>query len=358
MITGNKGDWSEIYALFKLLGDKQIFTGDADLNRIEELFYPIIKILRNESDGNYEYTVDSDIIVISGSSEELRIPVDIFQTQATKLLESIKNASGAAFGIPETERFMHSVRCKTLKAKATDKTDIKIIIHDLRTNLQPTLGFSIKSHLGGASTLLNAGRTTNFVYKISGITLTESQISEINSISSRSKIIDRIQHIDGLGGALEYYRLENSIFHNNLVLIDSFLPEILAEIVRLYYSSNESTIESLVNHIEENNPLNFNTEHSHLFYKYKIKKFLTDVALGMRPASVWSGIYEANGGYLVVKEDGDVLCYHIYNKNEFEDYLFANTKLETAGSSKHDFGLIEKREHDVFFKLNLQIRFK
>jgi len=26
--------------------------------------------------------------------------------------------------------------------------------------------------------------------------------------------------------------------------------------------------------------------------------------LGMMPASAWSGIYDANGGYLVVKKDG------------------------------------------------------
>ena len=231
-------------------------------------------------------------------------------------------------------------------------------VHDSRTNLQPTLGFSIKSLLGDASTLLNAGHSTNFVYKITNITLANSQVNKINSISTRSKIKDRINRILELGGILEPAGLEQSIFHNNLVLIDGQLPNILSEIVRLYYSSNESTVESLVNCIKENNPLNFDTEFDHPFYEYKIKKFLTDVALGMMPASVWSGIYEANGGYLVVKEDGEILCYHIYNKNEFENYLFLNTKLETASSSKHGFGLIEKKKHDFLIKLNLQIRFK
>ena len=47
MITGNKGDWSEIYALLKILGDKKLFVGDAELNKIESLFYPIIKIIRS-----------------------------------------------------------------------------------------------------------------------------------------------------------------------------------------------------------------------------------------------------------------------------------------------------------------------
>lgn len=50
MLTGNKGEWSEIYALFKLLGDTKLFSGDADLNQVEELFYPIVKIIRTESE--------------------------------------------------------------------------------------------------------------------------------------------------------------------------------------------------------------------------------------------------------------------------------------------------------------------
>ena len=93
------------------------------------------------------------------------------------------------------------------------------------------------------------------------------------------------------------------------------------------------------------------------FYEYKIKRFLTDVALGMMPSKVWTGQYDATGGYLIVKESGDILCYHIYNRNEFEDYLFNNTKLDTASSSRHDFGTVYKENEELYFKLNLQIRF-
>jgi hypothetical protein len=77
----------------------------------------------------------------------------------------------------------------------------------------------------------------------------------------------------------------------------------------------------------------------------------------MMPSKVWSGEYDATGGYLIVKEDGEVLCYHIYNKNEFENYLINNTKLDTASSSRHGFGVVYKENEALFFKLNLQIRF-
>ena len=56
---------------------------------------------------------------------------------------------------------------------------------------------------------------------------------------------------------------------------------------------------------------------------------MTIIALGMMPASQWKGKYEATGGYIIVKEDGDILCYHIYNRNEFREYLYNNTKFDT-----------------------------
>jgi len=357
MITGNKGEWSEIYALFKLLSDKQLFAGDANLNKIEEVFYPIIKIIRNESSGYFEYGINDDLVIISGGKEELRIPIKTFSEQAVQLLTAIKGAT-SIFSIPETEKFMRSVNCHTLKAKSTSKTDIRIVIHDKKINQFADLGFSIKSQLGGDSTLLNAGKTTNFIYQIENHTTTEAEIDRINQIDTRSKIKDRIEAITKQGGKFQFTKLENSIFSNNLVLIDSLLPNILSEILFSFFTSNTSNVKSLTSALSEANPLKYNIQHAHKFYEYKIKHCLTDIALGMMPSKVWSGVYDATGGYLIVKETGEVLCYHIYNRNEFENYLFANTKLDTASSTRHEFGKIYKEDKQLFFKLNLQIRFK
>ena len=205
--------------------------------------------------------------------------------------------------------------------------------------------------------LLEGLVSTNFIYKISNLQLSESEIEKLNSIDSRSKIMDRIVQIQNKDGEFIFVKNERQIFSNNLVLIDSLLPEILSQIVFDFYSSEFSHLTDLINKTSEKNPLNFDIENEHEFYKYKIKRFLTDVALGMMPSKVWTGEYDATGGYLIVKEDGNVLCYHIYNRNEFEDYLISNTKLDTASSSRHDFGRIYQENRELFFKLNLQIRF-
>lgn len=356
-LTGNKGEWSEIYTLFKLLGDKQVYAGDGNLNKIVDLFYPIIKILRQEENTNYEFQVNPGDIVISGEGKtELRLPVSEFKKQADLLFKKIKSTSGA-FPSPETEAFMNSVYCTKIKAKSSDKTDIKIVIHDLRTGVCPTLGFSIKSKMGSYSTLINSSGATNFTYNIEGVELRDAEINEINTISTQGKIRDRISKIKALGGKLIFKGVDSSIFNNNLVMIDSNMPQIVSELLLLYYSGTGSRLNQLSDILQENNPLGYNTTHNHKFYEYKIKRLLSDAALGMKPATMWTGIFEANGGYLVVKEDGAVLCYHIYNRNDFEDYLLNTSFIDTPSSSRHGFGTVEVVDGKQIFKLNLQIRF-
>lgn len=48
MITQNKGEWSELYVFLKLLGDGILYAGDKNLNKIENSYYPVIEIIRNE----------------------------------------------------------------------------------------------------------------------------------------------------------------------------------------------------------------------------------------------------------------------------------------------------------------------
>lgn len=86
---------------------------------------------------------------------------------------------------------------------------------------------------------------------------------------------------------------------------------------------------------------------------------MTSAALGMMPAKVWNGQYDANGGYLVVKKDGEILCYHFYDRNRFEEYLFTNAYLERSSTTRHEYALIVKgNDGALYFKLNFQVRLK
>ncbi|BAV94386.1 type II restriction enzyme HpaII [Ichthyobacterium seriolicida] len=168
---------------------------------------------------------------------------------------------------------------------------------------------------------------------------------------------DRINAIINLGGSVDYERPDKSTFGNNLVLIDSLLPAIVGYMVYAHFTGNSTRLTDIVADLRDDNPIGFDTQHAHNFYEYKVKRFLTDCALGMIPGKVWTGQIDSTAGYLVVKKDGEILSYHIFDKNEFENYLFHNLKTETPSTSKHGFGVLYREGTDIFLKLNLQIRF-
>lgn len=357
--TANKGEWSEIYVLFKLLGEMKVFAGDGNLNKIENLFYPIIKILRDEENGHFEYSLEDNIVVVTEDGLELmRRTVAEFLNMANSLLGIIRRSKGTFVAI-EVEQFMKEIHCGKIKANSQSKIDITIVIHDLRTGMTPTLGFSIKSQLGNNSTLFNAGKTTNFTYTISGHKFSEVEIASINTIDTRQKFIDRVVGIQNLGGKFEFKEMDDVICRNNFILIDSCLPWIMAEILLQGNQGGSKDLKTLTEIIAEKNPIGYDMSHHQNYYEHKVKNFLVASALGMVPHTPWNGKYDANGGYLVVKDNGDVLCYHFYDRNLFEDYLYCNTRLESASASKYCFAnLYHDENNKLCFKLNLQVRFK
>lgn len=357
MITQNKGEWSELYVFLKLLGDGVLYAADSDLNKIEDLYYPLIEILRKENQETKHYIKDDINIKIADESGNILVdlPSSEFERKAKLLLNAIKKFD-KTFAIPEIEEFMNVIKCSKVKADSADKSDITLVLHDCKTYRNETFGFSIKSKLGSPSTLLNPGRTTNFIYEICG-NLSDGQIEDINKIDTKSKQRDRLKGIRDLGCELIFCGMENENFHANLQMIDSSFPLIISEYLVQYYSGQGSLMTELTPKVREINPCKLNTDLPHQYYEHKIKNFLTDVALGMTPASVWNGTYQATGGYIIVREDGEILCYHVYNHNEFQEYLFKNTRFDTPSASRYDFGYIYKENDKIFIKFNLQVRF-
>ena len=224
-------------------------------------------------------------------------------------------------------------------------------IHDIKTGYSTIVGYSIKSELGNSPTLLNASYSSNFRFVVSG--LTDSEVITINSIATKAKIRDRICAIERIGG-IEYDGPANADFSGNLILIDSRMEEIVAAMLIEYYKNGIINCSDIATVLEEKDPMEF---HRDGIYRFKIKKLLCAIALGMTPAKKWDGQDEANGGYIIVKESGEVVAYHLYNRNSFENYLLNNTKLETPSTGRHKFGSIYTEDGKRYINLNLQIRF-
>lgn len=362
-INGNVGEWSEIYTLLKLLGEGKVYAGDQNLEKIKNLVYPIIMIIRSEKEGVYDYKVESaDIVITTTDGEELlRLPASKFLSEAEALLKAIneKPAGARSFPVARTQAFMDRIYCTTLKASSSDKTDIHIVLHDQRTKMNNDMGFSIKSQLGGDSTLLNASGATNFVYRIDGGDFSDEEIERINAIDTRTKIIDRIAAIGRKGGKLVFDKVDNDTFRRNLDMIDLGLGATIAQLLIEQFSTGARMFDELTDALAQSNPLGFDEVDAVEVYTFKLKKLLTSAALGMMPSKKWSGKYDANGGYLVVKKDGEILCYHFYDQNRFEDFLFKNAYLERGKTRRHGYASLYRADDGkVYFKLNLQIRLK
>ncbi len=358
-LSGNKGEWSEIYAFLRLLEIKKLYAADADLNKKDDMFYNIINIIRTEPIGKLEFRINRTIDTVTvvntdDDSELLTLPCCEFKQAADRLYHEIVSATASSFELPNTTEFLDLLNVKTLKAKSTDKSDIRIKIHDINTGYETVQGFSIKSRLGSPSTLINAGKTTNFIYEITG-NINDDIMNEFNTCSKKFK--DRFEVLNNNSCDIKYASMENDMFKSNLLLIDGDLPKICAYMLKEYYSSGVNTVRNSLDSLDEHNPLGYDLSKGHPFYEYKFKKLLAECALGMLPSKVWDGTADATGGYIIVREDGEVLCYHLFNRNEFEIYLINNTKFETASTSRHGFGSIYKENGKYYLKLNLQVRF-
>lgn len=114
-LSGNKGEWSEVYAFLRLLADGKLFAADERLNRTDNMFFPIIKILREEVTGcKYEYYPNSkmsEVCISSNGRQVLSLPAKDFDTEAKRLFDNIsgRGAGTGAFEIPDTEAFIRRI---------------------------------------------------------------------------------------------------------------------------------------------------------------------------------------------------------------------------------------------------------
>lgn len=360
-MTGNIGEWSELYTLFKLLADGKLYAADADTNKLPDIYYDVLKIIRTQKDGKIdsklEYCREAEIKVVNAETGEIicSVPIDSFIEQTDNLLQNlkVKKKTKGAFELPEICYFAQSIKCKTLKAKSQDKSDITLMVHDIMSGREDTFGFSIKSQLGSPATLFNASGATNFTFRlVGGNKMNDEQIDKFESFKFFK---DKFEYLNLLGIDIEFIKTDSTIFDFNLKMVMTEMPLIFTKMMKYYYQGKGYLVSELTELVASENIIGSIDDTTLL--RHKVKELLTNIALGMLPKTKWTGDYEATGGYIIVKDDGDIVCYHIYNHNAFKNYIFANTRFDTPSKTKHGFGSIYEENGEQYIKLNAQIRF-
>lgn len=370
--TLNKGEWAEFYVMLKLLGEGKLYTADKTLKKKLDSYLDILKIIRQEYDTQVlEYIVNEDdecVTVKPQNSDDVlaSIPMREFIRQANDLFNGIKRAKGMSVPAPNSVCEFAKVICvgkpkapavKALKKQFGGKNDIFIEVRDGQTSIVSVMGFSIKSKFGQNPTLFNAGSSSQFLYKVSGCD--DVIMQEFNAISDGDGRGWRLckQYISERNLTLSYCRTQNPTYDENLCLVRESMSKIMAWCVkdRLIDSTEDNKVKETVERMITANPLGMTNPA--VYYEKAVKDFLMAGFTGMTAACKWDGREQVNGGYIVVMDDGDVICYHSNDRETFRDYLYRNTYFEYVSAEKYNWSRIIKIDGEYYLPLNISVRF-
>lgn len=348
MTSANRGEWSELYALGYLLLNGGGFAADEFAKIDKGIFYKVLQVVDNPT-GTSEtiYSLQGSEIEISQKGiGVMRISKDQLEPSLQTFFEDLVAQSGSrAFGLPSGEALLKLLLKSKLSASASLSNDLHLVLEDIETRIPtPRRGFSIKSEIGSPATIFNASQRTNLTYRVVGKENPEP-FKDISGVKTNLKTL-RDQ-----GFSLEFIEFDNETLHKSLLNIDSNLPSFLAELMLAYYQSTTTNLKNICDSIWPK------TVPDSELKVGKIKKFLSAASMGLRAGELWSGYPQDFGGLLLVKENGDVLFYYLYNLQKFEEYLFTHLRFETPSATKHKFGQVYFQGDEARIKLNLQIRY-
>jgi type II restriction enzyme len=341
--TGNRGEWSEPYALLQLLSSPQLTFCNGTLNPIPQSKFQVksIEVPASSAGDIITFSFEGKDIVAQSSRQTNTVAQLDIQIMLKKLFNLIKNSSSTTFQFIELDQLWNSLLNPEMKSISSIKSDIKIEVLNTINNTSKKYSFSIKSRLGSSTSLLNASQKTNFSY------LLDSKIKLLNS--TPKQLGSSVKNLP-----MSFIGADSKIYKNNLNLINQDLEAIIMHCLINYYGSNRKKyVKDILNMVKTSNPLNYSNLND---YDTIFGLFLEATAFGMVPNSAWNGSYSVDGGILVVTEAGNTLCFFMPDKTSnsaCRDFLIQNSFFDTASTSRHLFGSLINGDH---FKFNLLIR--
>lgn len=300
------------------------------------------------------------------------IVINLIRTELFKYLSSQQGKTN----IDSIERFLKSIDRNRISSESWHYNDNSILIYNLMTDTRKKLGISIETIIGKNSTLLKASGGTNFIYEVIPPEGVEIDVDKFNAETYpiRGRIAARIQSLlHEYNCSIAFVKTQSNCLYQNLRTIDGDMPDLISRLLIARFDQDMKSVQKVTQYVTELNPYGFDIESHGEVYQYKVKRFLQDCAMGMTPETPWTGVYDATGGQIIVKEDGEVVCYHIYEINRFLEYLYKSTILEGASTGEDEnnpghprpdakknyyYGWLFKLNKRYYIKLNLQVRFK
>jgi hypothetical protein len=278
--------------------------------------------------------------------------------------------------IDSVVQFVKSFDPSRITSQQCDDDKNPILVFNLMIDVQPELRSNILSLIGAPPELFNPGTGTNFIYEVIPPEGVKIDVDKFNADTYpiKGRVSARIQSLlHDYNCSLAFVKTQSNCLYQNLRTIDGDMPDLLSRLLIVRYEQGLPSVQKATQYITSVNPYGYDIESHGEIYQYKVKRFLQDCAMGMTPEKPWTGFYDATGGQIIVKGNGEVVCYHVYEINRFLEYLFNSTIFEGASTGEDDsnpghprpdakknyfYGWLYKENEHYYIKLNLQVRFK
>lgn len=369
----NKGEWGEPYAALRLLGYKKLFIADEKGEPNPNEWMDVLKIVRQETnDRTVTYRCnedDKDIEIEINGIPVASIQAARFRHFSDILKSDIANATGRSFNVSsEVIDFLKEAEIQHMKAKSVEKSDIFLDTRDPRSSIvRENIGFSIKCEFGENPTLFNTAKASAAKYRISG--MTDDLMREINAKvdnKGHAAVSDRCLAIRENGCGLDYVgyeiaaRAKCEAFKENLDLINPNLPMVIQCILWNHFMEKQTEIDisSVMNRIIEENPCGITLPETK--YPYMMKMFLYSAYCGMTASTIWDGKSTVKGGYITIKDTGEIVANYALESEAFKNFLYTHCYLDFPSTDQGHgaYGEVYRENGEYYFKLNFQIRIR
>ena len=377
-LSYNQGEWGEVYIFFKVIADRKLYTADKDYNIIKNVYLDVISVLREEVPGKqYRYETGDCVNILLNGNFVASVPRLEFEKYKNILWKLLEENTDTTFSSSEVESFLNSIFVFKPKSPARDVSnffggtvDIVIETRD-RSGVDRLLGFSCKTDLAHSATLLNASKdNTNFVFEVVG-DMDDDKMNHFNNLFTERIVkgvpkfhvatTKRMQYLHELGCDLTFIENATSTAKANLIKCGGIeMPLIVSGLLKKFYFENlasTTTIEDCIEYLADNDIAGYGFDDLKDTYRSKIAGLLLATFTGMKLGKTWDGRQKVNGGYIVVKNNGDVVAFHSTITDEFKDFLVCKMAMESPSHSRHKDMVIYKDGDKYFLKLALQLRF-
>ena len=317
----NKGEWSETLSLLKILSspDWKISKGNKFGEKTDE-YLEIVEI---------KASLDSKITYINKSETEFLINQKVYPKKDIDdifnfFFEEVLNSKDTTF-ILTNEDVINLLESFELPGKASNQRKADLFFKF--SNEGSFEGVSIKSSIGGLSSLVNSTKHTLISYDLT--TNENFNLSKANP-KGRDKYIKSVEYVDENTSNWDS-TIESDIYRESLIGINEDLPELLGSLLFYSYLCRPPTF--------------INIFENYAFIdreKEIIKEFLEASFCGLMPSKKWDSVMECKC-LVDLKKDQSLLLYR-YEENDstLKDFLFNTVKFETPSSKNSTIDEIVK----------------